>query len=1062
MFRIWTEKSSPGCALNLSAIAASLPVFTLMAEIVITERLLMDAGGWQAMKHARALVQMGRVIAVQYRPPVLQGSVRDGETEFRSGLKIRTRTDIENLCSCRQSRDYGAICAHSLALGLAWIAPKPATPPNKSGADGGPVPKPVARGPALVTEGDAPLIELHIVVPPNFLATWSRDQIMLGFEVVQAGRRILASALPASGRFRGSAEELRILEAGRDLAGGGLPGMLSVSRDQFLHLLARMASFPRVTLGRKDALEVSSEAVRPALNLRSEPDGASEVSVRLTEGELLVGRESAWSYHERRFAPVAPGLPKAYLPLLSEPIRMKPEQVAAFLARELPLLRIHFQVPDLIQTPHANLPGAPGRPEVVATLEGSLNYLTAKLQFLYGKRIVTFGVTSPGESVVYTTPEGNRSRNLPFEHSCADELRTAGFQGPDVKGDFILRTERMILSFFAQDLPRLEAKWKVSIGSRLHNVSRTLDRVTARLDVIGSGEDWFEFSFSLESVQGDRFSAAEVQRLLQSGQGSTRLKNGRTALFNREALEEIQAALTDCQPEQVQPGRYRIHRSQAAFLDATFRDLAGSRVSADAAWERWTAQQRQLVPLEPVDLGPLTPVLRDYQRYGVAWMNFIRRNELGGILADEMGLGKTLQTLAFLTTLPGPSLVVCPASLVFNWQREAQRFTPGLKVMAIEGPDRADKFGLIPRQDLVLTSYPLLRRDVERYRPFTFQAVILDEANHIKNPDTQNAQAALALRGRHRFVLTGTPVENSVRDLWSIMNFVLPGYLGSRDDFRERYELPLARGSHEEAARLAKRLRPVILRRLKQDVAQELPGKIEQVAFCELSGAQRELYEKLHRESRKKIERFGPKDRGQARMAMLTALLRLRQVCCDLRLLDNVAQPEARSAKVDLLIELLEEAIDGGHRVLVFSQFVAMLTLLRAELEHRHIPFCFLHGGTKDRAQEIDRFQDSNDCPVFLISLKAGGVGLNLSAADTVFHFDPWWNPAVEDQATDRAHRLGQKRVVTVYKLIVQDTVEEKILRLQQKKRAVIEATVESEEPLMSALSAEEIAELLS
>jgi len=1018
----------------------------------------MDAGGWPAMKHARALFQVGRVTAADYRPPLLQGRVRDGETEYRCGLKIRTPTDIENLCSCRQSRDYGAICAHSLAVGLAWIKPK-ASPAGQAPASArreGSVTQPAAIGPELVTGGDAPGIELHVVMAPNFLAAWSRDQVTLGFEIVQAGRRILASALPVAGRFRCSPEEQRLLEAGRPFTDGRLPGMLSVSRDQFLKLLPLMTGFPRVTLGRRESLSVSGQAVRPELSVRAEPDRALNITVRTDDGALLVGSESAWLYRGQSFFPIAPGLPPAYLPLLAGPIRMKSDQATAFMQKELPALQAYFQVPAIA------LPGSadPGVPKVFATFEGSLNHLTAKLQFQYGKRLVTFGVTSPGETFVYATQDGDRSRNLPFERRSAERLRAAGFQGPDGNGDFVLRTERLIVDFFARDLPRLEGEWQVSVGSRFQHVSRNLERVSPRLDIIGSGEDWFEFSFSLESSRGDRFSAAEVQRLLQLGQSATSLGNGRTAVFNRDTLEEIQAVLTDCHPDQVQPGRYRIHRSQAAFLDATFREIAGGKVEGSSAWDRWTAQQRQLAPLQPVDLGPLDAVLREYQKHGVAWMDFIRRNELGGILADEMGLGKTVQALAFLTTLPAPSLVVCPASLLFNWQREAQRFAPALKVLAIEGPDRAEKFRQIPRHDLVLTSYPLLRRDISLYRPIEFHALILDEANHIKNPDTQNAQAAVALRGRYRFVLTGTPVENSVRDLWSIMNFVLPGYLGTREDFRERYELPVARGSAGESMRLAKRLRPVMLRRLKRDVVKELPGKIEQVAFCELTGAQRELYDKLHREGRKKLEGFGSDARPQARIAMLTALLRLRQACCDLRLL--APAESARSAKVDLMMELLEEAIDGGHRVLVFSQFVSMLKLLRQELEARDIRFGYLDGATRERAAEVDRFQNSGEIPVFLISLKAGGVGLNLAAADTVFHFDPWWNPAVEDQATDRAHRIGQTRVVTAYKLIARDTVEEKILRLQEKKRAVIEATVESEEPLMTALTMEEIAGLLS
>ncbi|HEY2123144.1 MAG TPA: DEAD/DEAH box helicase, partial [Chthoniobacterales bacterium] len=397
-------------------------------------------------------------------------------------------------------------------------------------------------------------------------------------------------------------------------------------------------------------------------------------------------------------------------------------------------------------------------------------------------------------------------------------------------------------------------------------------------------------------------------------------------------------------------------------------------------------------------------------------------------------------------------------SLIFNWAREAEKFVPELKILRIEGPARSALFRRIPETNIVLTSYPILRRDISQFRSVDFTSVILDEATHIKNPDTQNAQAAITLRGRHRFVLTGTPVENSVRDIWSILYFALPGYLGTREDFRERYELPIGRGSEPEKARLAKRLRPVMLRRLKRQVVKELPEKIEQVTYCDLSPAQEELYGKLLQEGRRKVEELS-KDQGRARIALLTALLRLRQVCCDLRLVGQ--DGERPSSKLELLDELLEEAIDGGHRVLLFSQFVSMLKLIRAHLDQAGIRYGYLDGETKDREKAVDAFQRSNELPLFLISLKAGGVGLNLSAADTVVHFDPWWNPAVEAQATDRAHRIGQTRVVTSYKLIARATVEEKILNLQQKKRETIQSTVESEEPVMSGLSVTEITELL-
>jgi SNF2 family DNA or RNA helicase len=652
-----------------------------------------------------------------------------------------------------------------------------------------------------------------------------------------------------------------------------------------------------------------------------------------------------------------------------------------------------------------------------------------------------------------------RSRNIAFERNALRRILDAGFTGPSTTGEYLLRGQNPILSFFARDLPQLQKEWKVSIGSRFQHVTRAVERITPKLEIIGSGEDWFDFSFSVESAGGQQFSTAEVQRLLQVGQNVTRLRDGRLAILDTDGLEEFQAILRDCDPAQSHPGTYRIGRSQAAYVDSAFGELAGASIQSTREWTNWTRAQRQLVPLEPEPLGSLEGILRPYQKEGVYWLRFLSRNGLGGILADEMGLGKTLQTLAFLRPLDGPSLVVCPSSLLFNWVREAQKFVPELKVLSIEGGDRAKLFDRILESNIVLTSYPLLRRDIDRFRDFKFSSIILDEATHIKNPDTQNAQAAMALVGRHRFVLTGTPVENSVRDLWSLLHFVLPGYLGRREDFRERYELPISRGSQPERARLAKRLRPVMLRRLKQQVVKELPEKIEQITYCDLSPEQEELYQKLRQESRRKLDELsGAKDQGRARIAMLTALLRLRQACCDLRLLGQEA--ERPSGKLEVLEELLEEAIDGGHRVLLFSQFVSMLRLIRASMDKAEIRYGYLDGQTKDRAKAVDEFQQTDRLPLFLISLKAGGVGLNLSAADTVIHFDPWWNPAVEAQATDRAHRIGQTRVVTSYKLIARGTVEEKILSLQRKKREMIQSTVESEEPVMTGLSMEEISEL--
>jgi superfamily II DNA or RNA helicase len=1039
-----------------------------MSDIRITERFLMDTGGWQAMQHAKALLQMGRVASFNYTPPVLRGLVRDGEVEFRAGLKIRSYTDVENICSCRESREWGTICAHSLALGLAYIKPKPEIkPPASLSISRRALPALIAdaenaphTGQATETRPLDPLrIELHIVFPPNIETGWERDQIVVGFEVVRKGNRTLASALDQSESYHGSKSDCEVLELGRKFADGKLPGMTVLDRERFLQLVGMLAGHPRVTIGRKTAVEISSDPILPALLTEVSKDRRwiIRTETKRLPGALLIGPVSAWVWSAPKFQPVSPGLPAAYLQVLRESIKLSAEQGLNFVQHELPALKRFFEVDAQSEAAPVIEPAVP---EVIATFEGSLNQLGAKVQCRYGQRIVTLGITSPAEAFVFREGEAMRSRNVAFERDALRKVQDAGFTGPSIAGEYLLRGQNPILSFFATVLPQLQKEWKVSIGSRFQYVTRDIGRITPKLEITGSGENWFDFSFSIESGDGQQFSGADIQRLLQVGQNVTRLKNGGLAVLDTASVEEFQAILRDCDPEQSRPGSYRIQRSQAAYVDAAFDELAGASIHGSPEWQNWTRAQRQLVPFESEPLGALEKILRPYQKEGVYWMRFISRNGLGGILADEMGLGKTLQTLAFLRPLTGPSLVVCPSSLIFNWAREAAKFVPELKVLRIEGSSRGSLFHRIPGSNIVLTSYPILRRDIGQFRSVEFTSVILDEATHIKNPDTQNAQAATALRGRHRFVLTGTPVENSVRDIWSILHFALPGYLGTRDDFRERYELPIGRASEPEKARLAKRLRPVMLRRLKRQVAKELPEKIEQVTYCDLSPAQEELYRKLVQEGRRKVEELsGSKDQGRARIALLTALLRLRQVCCDLRLVGQ--DGDRPSTKLELMDELLEEAIDGGHRVLLFSQFVSMLKLIRAHLDEAGIRYGYLDGETRDREKAVDEFQGSNDLPLFLISLKAGGVGLNLSAADTVVHFDPWWNPAVEAQATDRAHRIGQTRVVTSYKLIARATVEEKILNLQQKKREMIQSTVESEEPVMSGLSMTEISELL-
>ena len=429
---------------------------------------------------------------------------------------------------------------------------------------------------------------------------------------------------------------------------------------------------------------------------------------------------------------------------------------------------------------------------------------------------------------------------------------------------------------------------------------------------------WFDLGVVFASSGGETFSPADIQRLILTGQSHTRLRNGKMAVIDTGAVEELQEVLLDCAPQQHAQG-YRITSQQAGFLEATLRQHTDWRVQAPSAWRERAAKQSGDAKLECPPLGDLETVLRPYQKQGVAWLGFLRENGFGGILADEMGLGKTLQTLAFLRfirqTQPdvGPMLIVCPTSLVFNWVAEAKKFTPELKVLALHGPDRHTRFEQIQAHDIVVTSYALIRRDAERYRELEFDTVALDEAQHIKNRQTQNAQAVKAVRARQRIVLTGTPLENSVLDLWSIFDFLMPGYLGTAQDFRERYELPIAKEKDAKAqTRLARRLRPFMLRRLKTEVASDLPAKLEQVSFCELTPDQRSVYQQVIEASRKEVlEAVGAQGVAKSRMVVLTALLRLRQVCCDLRLLklDNVNPRPIASGQAGYV----RRTAGGGH-----------------------------------------------------------------------------------------------------------------------------------------------------
>ncbi|MFL6260776.1 MAG: SNF2-related protein [Thermoanaerobaculia bacterium] len=581
---------------------------------------------------------------------------------------------------------------------------------------------------------------------------------------------------------------------------------------------------------------------------------------------------------------------------------------------------------------------------------------------------------------------------------------------------------------------------------------------------VSSGVDWFDLQGEAD-FEGRTVPLPRVLAAIRRGERFVPLDDGSLGMLPEEWIEKFAPIARLGTPE---GDRVRFRSIQAVLLDAWLADEP--EIDADETFERARRRLHEFSRVAPADPPPgFHGELRPYQRAGLGWLHFLRDFGFGGCLADDMGLGKTVQVLALLEarrerraaeSLP-PSLVVVPRSLVFNWLAEAARFAPALRVLDHTGAGRAREGEPFRDCDLVITTYGTLRKDVGLLRETELDYVILDEAQAIKNASSQTAKAARLLRGHHRLALTGTPVENHLGELWSLLEFLNPGFLGASATFRHYLQEP-REPQAESRGLLARALRPLILRRTKEAVAKELPPKVEQTIFCELPSKQRRVYDELRDHYRATLGRqIGERGWARSKILVLEALLRLRQAACHPGLVDPGRRGDP-SAKLDLLLPQLREVLDEGHKALVFSQFTSFLAILRGLLDEEGIPYLYLDGQTRDRQERVEAFQNDPGRKLFLISLKAGGLGLNLTAADYVYLLDPWWNPAVEAQAIDRAHRIGQERPVFASRIVARDTVEEKILELQKSKRDLADAVIQADRSLLAGLGREELELLLS
>lgn len=809
-------------------------------------------------------------------------------------------------------------------------------------------------------------------------------------------------------------------------------------------------------------VEIGDEyELQPGLELNGEIYTVSTQRLKLITRELPI-----WALAGNTLVPIANENVLNLLPFF--PLRIPIAEGEEF--------RQHYFAPLNARTP---LVGEPVKWEIIRAKPVPRLYLSkegnepllAELRFGYGDHEVRGSLRPPDEELI-TSPGSwggvKILRDVEAERAYYDLLTDATYglkrAGPDRPGFFRIRVRTHPLDFLTKCIPALTAAGFEIYGEK--NIAKlNPHRPTLSLN-ISSGIDWFDVQAMVRYGEQE-VSLGEIRKILKRGERYVKLADGSIGQIPEEWLERYKHLFALA--EETVNG-LRVNNLQLTLLDELLAEAETKNIAPEFHAQRERLRSFERIVEQPLPQG-FAGELRPYQKAGYDWLYFLHDYGFGGILADDMGLGKTVQALVFLQSLkergllPRPALLVVPKSLLVNWQREAARFTPDLRLLEFMGSARERDPELFAQYDIVITTYGTMLRDIEFLRGYRFCYVILDESQAIKNPLAQSSKAARLLQADHRLCLTGTPVENNAYELWSQFAFLNPGMLGSLDYFKSEFASAIERRDEasQPAVEVLRRLTyPFILRRTKEQVAPELPPRSERTIFTDLVPAQRKLYQQTRDYYRGVLLGLleDRTDINDIRFKILEGLLRLRQVCIHPRLVDPAYRGD--SAKFEVLLETLETLQAEGHKALVFSQFVQTLTLLRQEMDARGLAYAYLDGQTQNRQEQVDRFQNDPRTPFFLISLKAGGFGLNLTAADYVLHIDPWWNPAVEMQASDRAHRIGQDKPVFIYKFIARNTVEEKILELQARKRELVEQLIAADGSVFKSLTKQDVKMLFS
>ena len=1046
----------------------------------LSEKKLKDWAGWKAFRDGQSLFERGVVEKVTIDDPFVIGQLNLGPRGMRSKFEILSNGLVENHCPCRDNQERGLICCHLVAMGLSLLSKNNDNKVNGRVDRIAKSAKGIRVRRARKSTPGAIHAELLLEISENWIDEIDKSSVSIDIYIIEKNKKYPIIDIKPEQAIYFRKKDNQLLELLEKFNDGLVSFSKRYSNFQFVEILKLSNNENILIKNSENFLNLDNNSINYSLLVNLDKDNGELFLNLHFEQELfnptfLLGENEGWIISNNNLFFIDYVLPNQLRAIYKKTLRISRVNVPSFIISELVKIEKDITIesditPDLFYM-------KPAKPSFRLLIKGSPASLSAKLFANYDNYELVAGRADRKGN--FAIPDANdllkyRIRNMIAEKNAVEKLQTVGFIGR--AGDTLKNIEGVneVLNFLGSGVPKIQRLgWIVELEGRVKPFVEKTEVITPRVN-ISENSDGSYFDINYEYIsENASIKESDIKKALELGNSFIEYK-GKTILLDGDAIMQALEVFQDCLPNNLDQSKVNLESIYGSYVYSTLDSLDGIEVTASKKWMEKAKTLNDQDVLKNIDLSKnLKCSLRKYQKDGVNWLRFLENRGFCGILADEMGLGKTVQTLAWLQLDRSeknqknlPALIICPTSLVENWAEEVKRFTPDKSILVLQGSDRHKDWKNIPNYNIIITSYALMRRDIDKHLDFTYSVAILDEAQQIKNRTTQNALAAKKIQANHRLVLSGTPIENSVTDLWSIMDFLMPGYLGDHKTFHEKYELPIIHGGTEgdlAQIKLKRKLHPFLLRRLKKHVAKDLPPKIERIASCKLTADQLLVYQQLLNASKNRIEKMVEKDGfNKSRMEILKTLLRLRQTCNHIDLLHlKDIKSKNPSGKMDLFFSLLNEAIDSSHRILVFSQFTGMLSILKNELEKKDIKYCYLDGSTKNRQDIVKLFNRDHSIPVFLMSLKAGGTGLNLTGADMVIHFDPWWNPAVENQATDRAHRIGQKRTVYSVKLITKGTIEEKVVALQESKKNIIDSTLTTDDQVMQKLTWEDVQNLL-